>query len=119
LWLLGAALIFPFSATATRRKIGLRIQEDAVNVAADAREWHLYRIEWTETLTVFMIDGRVILGTRLAPCPPLGLIIWIDNQFAGFDPQGRLSWGVEACATESWLEIEDPTLGNTATSSAK
>jgi hypothetical protein len=59
-----------------------------------------------------MIDGRVILGTRLAPHPPLGLIIWIDNQFAGFDPQGRLTWGVEACPTESWLEIEDLTLNN-------
>jgi hypothetical protein len=38
--------------------------------------------------------------------------MWIDNQFAGFDPQGRLTWGVESSPTESWLEIEDLTVSS-------
>ena len=54
------------------------------------------------------------MSTRLAPRPPLGLIIWIDNQFATFDPQGRLAWGIEGCPTESWLEIEDLTFSSSA-----
>jgi hypothetical protein len=116
MWLLPAALIFPFSSAAARRKLGLRIQEDVVGVTADAREWHTYQIEWNETATLFTVDGRVILSTRLAPCPPLGLIMWIDSQFAGFDPQGRLTWGVEACPTESWLEIEDLTFSSSSPS---
>jgi hypothetical protein len=106
MWLLPAALTFPFSSAAARRKLRLRIQEDAVRLTADARDWHIYQIEWNEASTAFTVDGRVILRTRLAPQPPLGLIMWIDNQFAAFDPQGRLAWGVEGCPRESWLEIE-------------
>jgi hypothetical protein len=116
IWLLPVALTFPFSSAMARRKLGLKIQEDAVGVTADAREWHVYRIEWNQTSTIFTVDGRVILTTRLAPRKPLGLIMWIDNQFARFDPQGRTTWGVEACPTESWLEIQDLTVSSSAVS---
>lgn len=114
MWLLPAALTFPFSSVAARRRLSLRIQEDAARVNVDARAWHIYQITWNETSTAFTVDGRIILRTRLAPQPPLGLIIWIDNQFATFGPQGRLAWGVEACPTESWLEIADLTFGDSA-----
>jgi hypothetical protein len=110
MWLLRAALAFPFSAAAARRMLRPRIREDAASVTVDVREWQVYQIEWSETSTVFAVDGHAILRTRLAPHPPLGLIIWIDNQFAAFDPRGRLGWGVEASPTGSWLEIEDLTL---------
>lgn len=118
MWLLPGALILPFSRTAARRKLGLRIQEDAASVPVDPQDWHVYGIQWQENSAVFMVDGRVILRTSLTPRPPLGLIMWIDNQFAGFDPHGRLTWGLEACPTESWLEIEDLTVSDSKASSA-
>ena len=117
MWLLPAALTFPFSSAAARRKLRPRIQEDAGAVTTDARDWHIYQIEWNETSTAFTVDGRIILTTRLAPQPPLGLIIWIDNQFAAFDPQGRIAWGVEDCPTESWLEIADLTVNGSEANS--
>jgi hypothetical protein len=35
----------------------------------------------------------------------LGLVIWIDNQYAAFTPDGRLASGLLE-GKEEWLEIE-------------
>jgi hypothetical protein len=36
----------------------------------------------------------------------LGVIIWIDNQFAAFTPEGKISAGVLESG-EEWLEVEE------------
>ena len=40
------------------------------------------------------------------PTPPLGLVLWIDNQFAAWTPEGRLGYGVLENAA-AWMEIEE------------
>lgn len=109
-WLLPTALAFPFSPTAARRRLRLRIQDESISIPVDTREWHTYRLEWNETSTIFAVDGRLIMRTGLSPVSPLGLIMWIDNQFAGFDPHGKMTWGTESSPSESCLEIEDLTV---------
>ena len=37
----------------------------------------------------FEVDGVTVLQTPLSPRPPLAAVIWIDNQYAAFTPQGR------------------------------
>jgi len=52
------------------------------------------------------VDGAEILRTPLAPRGPLGLVLWIDNQYAAWRPDGRLGFGTLANPA-AWLEIEN------------
>ena len=58
-------------------------------------------------ITVFFAwMTREIVKTSSSPCPPLGLVLWIDNQFAAWNPQGRLAHGTLE-NPPAWLEIEN------------
>lgn len=78
-----------------------------MGIHVDAREWHTYEVDWSDVAAAFLVDGQAVFRARIGPRAPLGCVVWIDNQFARFDPQGRLGWGLEACPTEAWLEIAD------------
>jgi hypothetical protein len=39
--------------------------------------------------------------------PPLGLILWIDNQYAVASPRKGFGFGVLAVDSDQWLEITD------------
>jgi hypothetical protein len=43
----------------------------------------------------------------VSPHSPLGLVIWIDNQYAAFTPEGRLGFGALENPEPAWLEITD------------
>ncbi len=104
--LIGAALAFPFAPTTTRKLLRQFIAEDAATVQVDPTQWHAYRLIWSDARCVFSVDGAVVLRTAITPTAPLGLVIWIDNQYAAFDPNGTLRWGMEENLDEIWLEIE-------------
>jgi hypothetical protein len=53
------------------------------------------------------VDDELVLETSLSPRPPLGLVIWIDNQFAAWRPDGKIGFGVLKHTEPAWLEIED------------
>jgi hypothetical protein len=103
--LLGAGLALPFSRIETRRRLGQVIDEDSVALSVDVTQWHGYRLRWREDRVVFEVDNIPVLETSVSPHPPLGFILWIDNQFAAFTPAGKISFGVLA-HPEAWLEIE-------------
>lgn len=105
--LLPAGLILPFSRRATHRILSRIIDEDAAIVSADATQWHNYRLEWSPNRSTFWVDESLVLDTPVSPRPPLGLVIWMDNQYAAFTPDGKLKWGLENNLTEAWLEIEN------------
>ena len=73
---------------------------------ADMTRWRLYTIEWGVRRTRFMVDGAEILHTTDAPAGPLGLVIWLDNQYAVVTPQGRFGGGLLTTDQAQWLEIE-------------
>ncbi len=121
--LLRAVLTFPFSRKAARRLLSRIIDEDssrltpvasappATGASLDVTQWHRYSLEWTTSETRFQVDDVSVLESPLSPRPPLGLVIWIDNQRAAFDPQGRVSYGLERDPEPAWLELRDFEIG--------
>jgi hypothetical protein len=102
-----AGLIFPFSPKAARRLLSRVVDEESTTIRVDVTQWHTYRFEWSRERSAFWVDDVQALETPLSPHPPLGLVIWIDNQYAAFTPDGKLNWGLEKNPTEAWLEIEN------------
>jgi hypothetical protein len=80
----------------------LRVAEAPVTVAMT--DWHTYVIEWGHETARFSIDGAPLLAC-VAPRGPLGLVIWLDNQYLVATPWGRLRYGYLAQPDRQWLEV--------------
>ncbi|MBV6397498.1 MAG: hypothetical protein HFACDABA_03112 [Anaerolineales bacterium] len=102
-----AGLLLPFSRRAARRQLSRVIREEGERVQADPTGWSLYRLEWGPTRVTYDVDHTRVMETPLSPHPPLGVVIWIDNQFAAFTPEGKIAAGVLANAQPAWIEIAD------------
>jgi hypothetical protein len=122
--LIPAGLALPFSRKTTRRSLGKIIEEDAMQLGSLAArhqiqerthglqsvgptQWHNYQIGWREKRVTFKVNGVLVLETSVSPHPPLGLVIWIDNQYAAFTPEGKIGFGVLENPEPAWLEIKD------------
>ena len=88
-----------------RRLASRVIRQDAAGINVDVTQWHEYSIQWLSEGCMFSVDGSEILCTPCSPRPPLGLVLWIDNQFAAWTPKGRLGYGTLENPA-AWLEIE-------------
>jgi len=106
-WLAAVGVALVFRRAAARALLRRRIREDSTRLQVDAQAWHNYEIRWDAESARFAVDGAQVLSSAVAPTPPLGAVIWIDNQFATLDPSGRLAWGVESSDSETSLEIAD------------
>jgi hypothetical protein len=105
-WLIPAGLALPFSRRATRRLLGKVIHDDGVALSVDVTQWHRYKLDWSLKRVSFEVDDVQVFETEGSPNPPLGLVIWIDNQYAAFTPEGKIAFGVLE-GKEEWLEIKD------------
>ncbi len=121
-----AGLVLPFSRKVARQLLSKVIQEDSFSLGdisrqqavglqsqsqgVDVTQWHRYRLEWSEKRVVWYVDEIPVFESPVSPNPPLGVIIWIDNQYAAFTPEGKIAFGVLA-GEEEWLEIEDLVIG--------
>ncbi len=108
-----ALLAFPLCAIRPfsrflRKVAGRLIHQDARTVNVDVTRWHEYSIRWSDQSCTFSLDGNEFLSTYISPRPPLGLVIWMDNQYAAWTPQGRLAYGTLENPA-AWMEIENPT----------
>ncbi len=103
-----AGLTLPFSRKAARKLLSKVIDEDGVALSVDVTQWHAYRLEWSEKRVVWYVDDILVFESPVSPnaSRPLGVIIWIDNQYAAFTPEGKIAFGVLEGGNE-WLEIED------------
>jgi hypothetical protein len=81
-----------------------RIAEQLLEV--DMTTWHEYVLVWGHDSATFLVDGRSVL---VAPSPrgPLGLVIWLDNQYMAVHPAGHLRYGLVAKSETQWMEIDD------------
>ena len=82
------------------------IAEDSFLLDVDSTQWHEYSLEWRIDGISFRVDDQTY-RTAITPKGPLGLVIWIDNQFAAFPPNGRLSYGTLENLQSAWLKIEN------------
>lgn len=100
-------LVFPFSRKATRKLLGRIIDEDSSTLSVDITQWHSYRLEWSQRGVAWYVDEVLTFESSASPNPPLGLVIWIDNQFASFTPDGKIGFGVLENPEPAWLEISN------------
>ncbi len=105
--LIAAGLVLPFSRRKTRQLLGKVIGEDGVALRLDVTQWHSYRLDWREERVSFEVDDIQVFESHVSPNPPLGLVIWIDNQFAAFTPEGKMGFGVLENPEPASLEIKD------------
>ena len=87
--------------------MGKIINEDGVRLSLDVTDWHKYQLGWHEDRVSFEVDDALVLESSASPNPPLGLVIWIDNQYAAFTPEGKIGFGVLANPEPAWMEIKD------------
>jgi hypothetical protein len=64
-------------------------------------------MDWREKRVTFEVDDVLVFESTVSPHRPLGLVIWIDNQYAAFTPEGKIGFGVLENPEPTWLEIKD------------
>jgi hypothetical protein len=104
--LLMAGLTFPFSRRKSRELLSRIIHEDSCHISVDVAQWHRYSLKWSPMRVVWDVDSASVFESPVSPNHPLGMIIWIDNQFAAFTPDGKISAGVLPHGAQ-WLEVCD------------
>ncbi len=93
------------------RRLGRRVvQQDAASMSHDATEWHDYSLEWETERVRLRLDEGVILDTPISPIGPLGLVLWVDNQYAALSPAGRVSFGILPTSQPAHIEIAELTM---------
>ncbi|MGE5374921.1 MAG: hypothetical protein ACM3XO_07660 [Bacteroidota bacterium] len=131
--LIPAGLALPFSRKTTRRFLANVIEEAGLQLwnplarrpdrelapglhNVDPTQWHRYRLDWREKQVLFGVDNEVVFESSVSPHSPLGLVIWIDNQYAAFTPEGKIGFGVLENPEPAWLEIKDLEITSAASS---
>jgi hypothetical protein len=102
---LGALLVIPGVAQLGRWLLRQFIRQDAYQIETDVTEWHTYELDWQAEKVKMYLDGQVVLETAVSPNGPLGLVIWIDNQYAALPPTGILAYGALANPEAAWIEF--------------
>lgn len=122
--LIPAGLALPFSRKTTRRLMNRVIGEDGIQLwsptgrrqtqerapglhKVDPIQWHRYRLDWRKEGVAFEVDGTLVFESQVSPNPPLGLVIWVDNQYAAFTPGGKIGFGVLENPEPAWLEVKE------------
>ena len=100
-------LLQPGLARWLRRLARRQVAEDAAALTLDPTAWHIYRLEWRPERVRFWLDDALQFETAVSPRGPLGLVLWIDNQYAAFPPDGRLSAGTLPTPQPAWLELAE------------
>jgi len=102
-----ALLAIPAFARLLRRLARHIIKEDGIAFQLDTTQWHHYELHWKDDQTSFHVDGALIHRSALTPNGPLGLVIWVDNQFAALPPDGKLRFGSLENPQPVWIEIRE------------
>jgi hypothetical protein len=83
------------------------VRQDTAELVLDPTAWHAYEIDWREELVNFRLDEQNIFETKVNPQGPLGLVIWVDNQYASLPPDGRLGYGTLVNEMAAWIQVDD------------
>jgi len=105
--LFAAGIALPFSRILVRKIMSKVVRDTSYAVGIDPTEWHKYKIEWSAKRVLFEVDDAQVFESFIIPNPPLGLVIWIDNQYAKFTPEGKVGFGVLENTKSDWLEVKD------------
>ncbi len=103
--------LWPLTASVLRRFASRFFNEDAVTLETDVTAWHQYQLNWQESSVEFLVDGRSVFNTTIVPRGKLGLVIWIDNQYFKFTPEGKIGMGFLPIHEAQSMDIQNLTLG--------
>jgi hypothetical protein len=98
-------LLIPPVARFARKIASRLIRQDTTRLELDPTEWHDYRIDWLVEKVIFYINEQPVLSTPITPQGPLGFVLWIDNQYAAWTPDGRMKYG-RLPSPSSWIEVK-------------
>jgi len=104
-------LLWPPTARLLRRLARKVVRQDGVALELDPTVWHTYTFTWQAEQVSFRIDHRTVFTTHLKPRGPLGLVLWVDNQYAAFTPAGRLGYGFLENPEPAWIEVAEVVIG--------
>lgn len=104
-------LLWKPTAKRLRASAAKIIREDGLRLQPDVTQWHEYKLKWSRLRTEYALDGETVFETATSPRGPLGLVVWIDNQFAAFPPDGSLRAGTQANPAPAWMEITNLEIG--------
>jgi hypothetical protein len=104
-------LLLPPTARLARRLARLLIHQSSARFDLPATDWHLYEMEWLPEQVTFRVDGKAVHLTVVSPRGPLGLVLWIDNQYAAIPPSGRLGFGTLPNPEPAWIEVREVEYG--------
>ncbi len=99
------SLLLPPGVRLARRAARRIIHQSSASLSISTVDWHLYEMEWHQDRAVFLVDGQVVHATCVTPHGPLGLVMWVDNQYASLPPSGRLGFGALENREAAWIEI--------------
>lgn len=83
------------------------VKQSGKSIDHDLLKFHNYEIEWKSNVASFYLDGDEIYHTDIVPKSPLGLVIWIDNQYAALPPNGKIRFGTLSIHHPVSIEIQD------------
>ena len=100
--------VLPFFLWTTAGKVIRRlsrkfVKEDGQSLSVRVEEWHTYRLDWGIDRVSFVIDGQEYFSTPMCPRGKMGLVIWVDNQFMRFGPDGKFKYGFTPSHAEHGL----------------
>ena len=95
-----------------RRRLQKVILEDADLLCLDVTHWNDYSLTWEKDKASYWINGQEVFSTIFSPRGPLGLVIWIDNQYAAYKPTGEIKAGALVTEAPAWLEFEQATIND-------
>lgn len=98
-------MIWPRAARLLRKMASRITKESTTVLPVFAESWQVYELVWMKNKVVFTVNREVVMQTDISPLGRLGLVIWLDNQYFRFDPDGKLGFGFLGVPTEQWLEI--------------
>ncbi|MFN2148781.1 MAG: hypothetical protein ACK2T2_10335 [Anaerolineales bacterium] len=83
---------------------GATVRTRPLNIPLDS--WHNYRLTWSQEAVEFRVDGEMVFRSPISPRPPLGLVLWIDNQYLCASPASGLRFGTLPTSQEQCLELD-------------
>lgn len=98
-------LLIPQLGQLARRLGRRKIRQSAAELGIDPTDWHTFRLKWETEQVTFWVGDRPVLTTSISPTGPLGLVLWIDNQYAALPPNGHLGYGTLANPQPAWIEV--------------
>jgi hypothetical protein len=89
-------------------QVALGVRE--MPLTASMTDWQRYSLIWRRQGVRFLINDQLVLDSPFSPAGPLGLVIWLDNQYAIVTMEGRFGGGLVAAPGEQWLQIAEVAL---------